>query len=152
MKKILIAIVLLTSTTSFSSPADSSRFSEIESVIEQLFNAMREGDSTAARAVFHDEARLMSTNETKDGTQIHSEKIAGFIEAIGTPHDQLWDERISNLVIQVDGVLAQAWMDYEFYVDDNFSHCGVNAMQFVYEKESWKMIQIMDTRRRKNCN
>jgi hypothetical protein len=39
-------------------------------------------------------------------------------------------------------------MNYAFYLDDQFSHCGVNAFQLVRMEAGWQIIQITDTRRR----
>lgn len=72
-----------------------------------------------------------------------------FLKAIGSPHDLIWDERLSNMRIQIDSNLAQVWVDYMFYIGDEFSHCGVNAFQLVRNKDGiWKIINLIDTRRK----
>lgn len=76
---------------------------------------------------------------------------AGFLQAVGAPREEVWDERISNLQIQIDGPLASAWMDYSFYRGDAFSHCGVNTMTLLREEDGWKIFAISDTRRRTGC-
>jgi hypothetical protein len=75
-----------------------------------------------------------------------------FKNAVGTPHEDIWDERISNVKIQLDGNLAQVWMNYSFYLNDKFSHCGVNAVQLIRTNNGWKMIHLADTRRLTDCN
>jgi len=152
MKTILFSILLLFSDNSRAFPSDSINTAKVESVITQLFDAIRTGNADLAQMVFHETARLMSVSETQDGTITHEEKIEIFLETIASPHDEVWDERISGLVIQIDGPLAQVWMNYEFYVDDLFRHCGVNSMQLVYHDTGWKIIQIADTRRKEECN
>jgi len=124
-----------------------------ENAISTLFKSMHDGDSTLANLVFTDEASLNSVFTTKDGIQkVKTGKVSGFINAIGTPHDEIWDERVTNLKVQIDGDLAQAWMDYSFYLGDKFSHCGVNAMHLVRKDGEWKIFQLMDTRRKEDCN
>lgn len=125
----------------------------VKSVIETMFDGMREGDSTKVSGVFAKNVLMYSASFQEDSTTKLSEGSASrFLTAVGTPHDKVWDERISNLIIQVDGPLATAWMDYAFYLDDTFSHCGVNAMNLVYIDGKWKITYLIDTRRRKNCN
>lgn len=145
--------ILLCPILAIGSPStDSTSIKEVEAIVIQLFEAMREGDSTLARDVFHDNARLASTFRTKaEGEVLHEGDLLEFLTAIGTPHDELWDERISNLHIQVDENLAHAWMDYSFYINDNLSHCGVNAMQLVRLDDKWRILNITDTRRRLTC-
>jgi hypothetical protein len=121
---------------------------EVRAVIDGMFNAMRTGDSTAFRRTMHPEARLMSVGVRQGTPMLRSDSIEAFVRAVGTPRNEVWDERISNVEIRVDGELATAWMDYAFYRGDQFSHCGVNAFQLFRSAEGWKVINITDTRRR----
>ena len=50
----------------------------------------------------------------------------------------------------IDGKLAQVWVPYHFYLNGMLSHCGANSFQLMKENEDWKIISILDTRR-KNC-
>jgi len=67
------------------------------------------------------------------------------------PADQKWDERLNKFNIQVDANLANAWVDYEFWFNDNFSHCGVNSLHLVKTEGKWKIIYLIDSRRRSSC-
>jgi hypothetical protein len=122
---------------------------EVKAVVERLFNGMRAGDSAAVHAVFHPQARLQTTALRQGEPVLRTDSIEAFLRAVGTPHTEVWDERVSNLEIRTDGELATAWMDYAFYLDNRFSHCGVNALQLFRTKDrGWQIIQIIDTRRR----
>lgn len=127
--------------------AQASAEHEVRAVVDRLFDGMRVGDSAVVRSVFHPQAGLFTT-AVRDGQPVlRSDSIAAFVRAVGTPHEQVWDERISNVEIRVDDPLATAWMDYRFHLGERFSHCGVNALQFFRTPEGWKIIQIIDTRR-----
>lgn len=146
----LILFVLLSNITVAQNTTDSIN-STPEKVIKNLFLALKTGDSTLARSVFSEEAQLITSYVNADGTQkIHKANIDHFIEAIGAPHDAIWDERISNLSIDQSDGLAQAWMMYEFYSGEFFSHCGVNAIQIMLQGNDWKIISIADTRRKQD--
>ncbi len=154
MKYFAIAIFSL-SFTAFSQDSETvlTDTTAVRDAIDQLFTGMRDGDSALVAAVFHPDLQMMTTFTDKEGNpRSHKGSAAKFKEAVGTPHEQVWDERISNVQIQIDGNLAQAWMDYSFYLDDKFSHCGVNAIQLFKTEEGWKMIHLADTRRQSNCN
>ena len=78
--------------------------------------------------------------------------LADFLKAIGTPHPEVWNEKIWNTEIRIDDNLAQIWTDYAFYVDDRFSHCGVDAFQLVKETDGkWRIVHLIDTRRKEPC-
>jgi hypothetical protein len=48
--------------------------------------------------------------------------------------------------------MATAWTPYKFYLDKTFSHCGVNAFQLFKSENGWKIISILDTRRKEPCD
>jgi hypothetical protein len=112
---------------------------------------MRTGNGPAAAVLFHPDAVLSSIAEQDGQPILRTEPAEGFIQAVGAPRTQVWDERISNLEVRVDGRLATAWMNYSFFIDDTFSHCGVNAFQLFRGAVAWRIIQITDTRRREDC-
>lgn len=54
---------------------------------------MRKGDSTLVRICFHDEAQLHTTFFNDKGEAVlREESVERFIEAVGTPHEEIWDE------------------------------------------------------------
>lgn len=148
MKFLFLLLISGFTGTFYAQTGTDSLVKEPRETIDALFSAMQKGDSTLARSVFSENAQMTSSYVDKNGIQrVHAGSVDAFVSAIGTPHDAIWDERVSNLTIQKDGGLAQAWMDYEFYLGEQFSHCGVNAIQLVLKGNDWKIISIADTRR-----
>lgn len=126
--------------------------SSIEKVINVFFQSMRDSDSASLRSILHSDLRLMTSFTDRSGnSRLHQDSVKPFIAAVGTAKEDVWDERISNLRIEIDGNLAQVWMDYSFYLNEEFSHCGVNAMQLFWNGEKWLIFQITDTRRSNGC-
>lgn len=126
---------------------------EVVNVVKLLFDAMRVGDATTAKSVFDSTARLQTTFTDYQGkASMMTEDVAGFVKAIGTPHDQIWDERVWSYDVRIDGSLATVWADYTFYLGDKMSHCGVDAFQLFKSPSGWKIIQIADTRRTTDCS
>jgi len=123
----------------------------ILAVVQRLFDGMRAGDSAAVRSVFHPKAQFFSALERQGAAQVRFEDPEGFIKAVGTPHDQVWDERTRNEVVHQDGTLAAVWMDYSFYTGDRFSHCGVDAFLLARDGADWKIVSLADTRQREGC-
>ncbi|MCX2573498.1 nuclear transport factor 2 family protein [Pedobacter sandarakinus] len=124
---------------------------EIKMVVNNLFAGMKSGDSTLARSAFAKDC-IFQTVGNKDGkTVVRNESLDGFIKLIGSPHPQKFDERIVFTKILVDGPLASVWTDYKFYVDEKFSHCGVNSFQLVKGEGGWQIVYLIDTRRKDDC-
>jgi hypothetical protein len=120
-------------------------------VVTKLFDAMRKGDSAAAGALFLPKAQLATADVGPNGPRVRVEEIASFLKAVGSPHAEVWDERIFNPIVHLDGPLGVVWVEYSFYVGEKFSHCGVDAFQIAQTAEGWKIVSIADTRRRTGC-
>ena len=125
---------------------------QIKNSVDQMFEGMKSGDSAKVHGVMNDAVIFQSTALKNGKPELFTGSLDRFLNAVGTPHEKVWDERISNLAIQIDGPLATAWMDYSFYLGEDFSHCGVNAMTFFKFPDGWKIIYLIDTRRKENCN
>lgn len=124
----------------------------ILAVTKRLFDGMRAGDSAMVRSTFHPKVSLASAF-VRQGTPVVSfdGTSDGFVKAVGTPHAEVWDERVANEVVHQDGTLAVVWMDYTFYLGTKLSHCGVDAFILAKEGSDWKIISLADTRRREGC-
>ncbi len=147
-----LIIILIFSASTFLVSAQKSPEQEVKQSIVQLFDAMQKGDTVAARNLFHSTARLQSISKKSNGkVALENDAVDEFIKQIGSlPKNLKIEERILSYEIRVDSIMATAWTPYEFYVNEKISHCGVNAFQLINETGSWKIVQIIDTRR-KDC-
>ncbi|MCE7054105.1 nuclear transport factor 2 family protein [Algoriphagus sp. AGSA1] len=124
----------------------------VKAVIELLFDGMRAKNPDQIAAVFSEDA-IMQTIETNGRTGVvKAGSVADFVKGIGSlPDDAVLDERITDYQIAVDGPMAAVWTPYQFYFNDKFSHCGVNSFQLVKMASGWKIVYIIDTRRKEGC-
>ena len=119
----------------------------VKQTVLTFFDGMRRGDSTLVRrtlapgAVFHGLGSKPGLAPT-----LQTESISGFLKAVGTPHPEVWDERVL-----IDANLASVWAPHEFYLGSKFSHCGYDSFQLVKLAEGWKIAHIIDTRRKDKC-
>lgn len=124
----------------------------VKAVVNNLFAAMKNADSTGLKNVFSESAVLQTISLTKEGqTIVRTESIRAFATSIGTLTKGDADERITFDAVHIDGALASVWTPYEFYFKSNFSHCGVNSFQLVRINGAWKIQYIIDTRRKEDC-
>lgn len=125
---------------------------EVEAVIRSLFDGMKQKNAEQVAAAFSSEGLMQTVQQKPEGTSIGSNSVADFVKRIAnTPAGTVLDERILSYQIKVDGSMASAWTPYQFYVNDTFSHCGVNSFQLVKLAEGWKIVYIIDTRRKEPC-
>ncbi len=142
-------MLFVVSSLGWAQSASTPHEADVKKVIQQLFDGMRKGDSSLVRGAFYKGAHLQTTATSKEGKPVlRDESIDGFVKAVGTPHKEVWDERLSGYEIKIDDNLAIAWTPYEFYLDGKFSHRGVNVFQLFKSESGWKIISIADTRRK----
>lgn len=153
MKKVLIitiCYILLGQANAF--PQNTAE-NDIRITINNLFNGMKNNDTTLIRKAFADRNIMQTIVKTKDGKAIlRTDSLDNFIKSISRPRTEKYDERIVFTKILIDDHLASVWTDYKFYVDDQLSHCGVNSFQLLKSEDGWKIIYLIDTRRKDSCN
>lgn len=152
MKNFLTTLFFLLLAVSVVHAQDSVEEQKILTQINTLFDGMRTSDSSMVSSVFLSNASMQTVVENENGiSQLRSGSLPQFLKAVGTPKNTIWDERIANVEIKIDGTLAMAWVPYSFYAGERFSHCGVNQLQFIKKDGAWKIFTIVDTRRPTNC-
>ncbi len=147
----VVVLALVAAPCPVLSQDSSGREDEVLAVVDRLFDGMRAADSSLVRSILHPDLRLVTVGEGEGGPTLRSEPMDGFVTAVGTPHEEVWDERIWDPEVRIDGRLATVWVSYAFYAGEEFSHCGVDAFQLFEGSEGWKIFQIVDTRRREGC-
>lgn len=127
---------------------------KVKSTITMFFDGMRKGDVILLKSTLGDSCQLSTILETENGSKIEKGSIKKFVESLGKKDPTvIYDERILSYDIKIDGPMAIAWTPYKFYVNDQFSHCGVNVFTLAQrEGENWAIISISDTRRKEPCN
>jgi len=122
--------------------------------INMLFEAMKTGDTTAIRKVFHPEAVLFTVVKDQSTGQpgLRKETLKAFLTAVGKPHKDVYKELTWGEKVLIDGDFAQVWADYAFYINTTFHHCGVDAFQMIRGKDgNWLIYGLSDTRRKEGC-
>ncbi|MCB0402196.1 MAG: nuclear transport factor 2 family protein [Flavobacteriales bacterium] len=122
--------------------------------VYELFEGMEKSDSMMVYRVFLPQATLFTSYTNALGEEMLEEmEVEKFVSLVANkPSGQPdWIEKLSNTEVRIDGNMAQVWTDYNFYVGEQFSHCGVDAFHLVKFNGSWKILQIVDTRRKEGC-
>lgn len=145
---LLVAFLLLVSTPVLAQSSEGMTDEEaVLAAVNELWEGMRAGDSTRVRAVIHPDARGFSAGVRNGEVMMQQSNPENFITAIGTPHDQVYDERVFNEEVRIDGPLATYYADYEFWLGETLSHCGVDAFQLLKTDDGWQIFVLTDTRR-----
>jgi hypothetical protein len=151
MKRTLILLIACFTAQALFAQQPGSVSEEVKKTIRTLFDGMRKGDSAMVSSTFSPGIVMQTVADLKGKIEVRSGDPAAFLRSVGTPHKDIYDERITFDRVQIDGDLANVWTNYKFYLGDKFSHCGVNSITLVKENGLWKILHVIDTRRKENC-
>lgn len=151
MKAIAFLLMIFFSQIAFSQ--ENAEELAVKETIQQFFEAFHQQDSVALAEMAHPSITMQSIAEGKEGkTKLSTEEYQNFVKAIvSIPEGTKFKEKLHSFDISVNGPLASAVTPYSFYVNDILSHCGVNSFQLYKEEGQWKIIYIVDTRKREGC-
>jgi hypothetical protein len=142
MSKKLLGIIILCFQLSFSQTETG-----IEEKVTSFFEHLNQKNHQQLASFFEPNAQLQSAIVKDAVTQVQLESVEEFLNAIQQiPNEVAIEEKISQIYIQVDGPIAFASMEYEFYIDATFSHQGTNYFHFILIAEKWMISHILDSR------
>ena len=148
MKFFILSICFL--VTSFSFFQSSFSNEDAKQIVDTFFEGFHKGDTILMQSVIANDVIMQRVYANKDGeNMLNTDAIEVLISTIANrPVDQKWDERLLDYQITVDGNLAHVWTPYEFWFNDTFSHCGTNSFTITKFNDGWKIIHLIDSRRK----
>ena len=147
MRYFFLVFLITTLTNSLAQNREDS----VKNVIQTLFLAMKNADTTLLKISFADSAVLQTiVTDEQSIVKVRNEQLKEFVDFISKEKGNA-DERIIFETIKIDGPLAFVWTPYKFYYKGKLSHCGVNSFQLVKISGVWKIQYLIDTRRKDNC-
>ena len=149
MKYLLMIFCCLSFTVAF--PQDDEEAVKI--IIEDFLESFHSQDAIGIKKTVHSSAILQTIGAGKDGIErLRTEDFDDLIQSITSIPDSVqFQERIINYTIKIDGAMANVWTPYEFWLNNEFHHCGVNSFQLFKQEGVWKIIYLIDTRRTNDC-
>lgn len=146
-----LPIILSMSITSCLAPAAVSPEEQaVIDVAQKLFDGMASKDVDALRSVLIPNGTFTSVRienvQVITRTQTHEE----FLEGMRTGTEELL-ERMWNPTVMVYDRVASLWTHYDFHINGEFSHCGVDAFNMVKTSEGWKISGITYSRQTEGC-
>jgi hypothetical protein len=144
MKKVILFVFL------FSVSLCNAQKQDIQRTIEIFFEGFHQKDTLKMQSVCSSKIILQSISESAvKGNKLSDETAKELYKSIvSIPSTMKFQEKIISYNIQIDGTMAHVWAPYEFLVNDKLSHSGVNTFTLFKEKDTWKIIYLIDTRRK----
>jgi hypothetical protein len=118
-----------------------------QAIVQQLFEAIAAHNVDTVRSLFTPNAVLLSVKD--DGTPARM-RYEEFTDLLASTKN-VWLERIWNPTVLVHGPIAVVWAEYDFHLNGNLSHCGVDSISLLKTSAGWKISSISDTNETSGC-
>jgi len=117
---------------------DSSEELQVLETVQRFFDAMADRDAEAALEVMIPEGRFFSLREENGETMMRTSTNAEFAQRLETQEQDLL-ERFWEPEVRIRGGIATVWTPYDFYLDGEFHHCGIDAFDLLNDGTGWKI-------------
>ena len=119
----------------------------ILAAVQGIFDALAAGDGEILREIMHPDVLMHSVERAADGTRSSSTSTRDELIARLEGSETVLTERMWDPEVRVSGDLAMVWTPYDFYVGDDLSHCGADALLLTRnDDESWTIVALSWTR------
>lgn len=149
--RVNVLLVVLLAAPWQGGAAQSSVRDSVLATIERVFDGMRARDTTGLRASFDSTARLTRVpDSTAQSTR--PQTVSEFLMSISsTQPDRVFDERMYDPEVRIEGPIAQVWTYYTFHEGKTFSHCGTDAVTLMRRAGGWRIVNWIWTGRKADC-
>jgi len=105
--------------------------------VGRFFETMTAKDSAGARAVLDPAGGFVSVRWSDDGTRIvrrssNEAYLDGLDGQAATYLERVWESEV-----RVHEPIAMVWTPYDFHIDGEFSHCGIDVFQLLLTETGW---------------
>lgn len=119
-------------------------------VIQEFFNAIEKRDTVMFNGVFHPQAHMFVARPAGDSLHYISKPAVGRSTLKpGTAYRETMRDK--GVKVEVHQNIAMAWVPYDFYVNNTFSHCGIDVFTLMKTKHGWKIALVAYTVEKTAC-
>jgi hypothetical protein len=122
---------------------------EVLAVAQQFFTALEKGDTAIFRSLFLDDARNYFVQERDTKVRAGSQSPKSF----KADKDRVVRERFikDGVDVMVHNRIAVVWGSYNLWINDKFSHCGVDAFTLLKTDAGWKISSLSFSMETEGC-
>lgn len=135
--------------------AESADREAILAVMDKAFAAVQSNNPDDWRAIQLAEGTTLSfrpgPSEGPDELEMRIANNEEFIADLEPDGHQYMERWTAEPTILIRGPIAVIWGEYEFWIDGEFSHCGVDSADLVKVEGEWKVANFMWTVEKDNC-
>ena len=141
----LLLFVSLASNAQQSHP----EYAAVKLLIDSFFKSINTGDGELLARLEVEGAQILNIRENTAEEYEFAARSWFAAENFGS--DTQLTERYWDDELLISDVLAVFWAPYDFHIDGEFSHCGIDVLNLIKIEGEWKIGHAMWTIQRPNC-
>lgn len=120
--------------------------------VDAFFAALENRDRVALETItvpgsFNVSVRLDEKEAASYGIRNHAELVT----ALSSPGDTKRIERYWDPIVLIQKTIAVFWAPYDFHIDGEFSHCGIDSFQLIKQEGNWLLTNTSWTMETDGC-
>ena len=146
-----LALALTISIGSGSAFAQSSEEQAVLNTVNQFFQALSTRDRELLARITVPGSLNISTSVSRTGAaELRIQNYKQLLDNLGGEGPSLL-ERAWSPTILIRRDIATFWAPYDFYVNETFSHCGIDSFQLIRRQGQWFLTNLSWTVESNNC-
>lgn len=143
---LLVAVFLLLATSARAQTEEEA----VLAVAQQVFDAINTHNGELIRSSMLPEAITVATSVRDGAPATFAGTAVQMAEQVASSTRKL-HERMFESTVHVQEGVALIWAAYDFHVEGQFSHCGIDTFSLVKTAEGWKVASLTYTVERTGC-
>ncbi|HJQ61563.1 MAG TPA: nuclear transport factor 2 family protein [Burkholderiales bacterium] len=119
-------------------------------VVQRFFDAMAARDTAEWAQVLTPEGRWYGYTNSPDGFSMFTRTNREAIDGLGRSNDTIV-ERMWDATVLLHDRMAVVWTPYDLYINDVFSHCGIDAFTLLKVDDGWRIASVVFSRQPQGC-
>ncbi|SFU17441.1 Putative lumazine-binding [Algoriphagus locisalis] len=150
MKKLVLILALTLCFDCFSQEVENMEVEAVETVVNQFFEALEKQDTVLLKQVAFMEGQIWTVNNTVSPPRHRMRFFTDDLKSLISKNSYL--ETAKSMDVKIHVGMAMAWVPYEFRLNGEFSHCGVDVFTLVKKEDAWKIVNLSYTIDKEGCD
>lgn len=149
MKKIIVLILLLTNFAAIAQKDDALAELAIKKTIHTFFLSLEKQDSILYKSAVLLDGQIWRINNTSNPQKYDMRDFRTDITKLVSKNKL--KEIPYRFDIKILNGIAMAWVPYEFYLNEQFTHCGIDVFSLIETQDGWKIVSLSYSIEKTGC-
>jgi hypothetical protein len=122
----------------------------VRHLAETFLGALSAADTASLSTLLAPDAMIYRVVEGEGGGTIGATTREAFLSGLGGDNRSLL-ERMWEPTVLIQGRVAMVWTPYDFHLNGQFSHCGIDVFNLLKDQGGWKVTSITYNVIREGC-